>query len=171
VGRESGSGQLATYRCPGCQAALQGRADRPGAWLRCPRCGRASRSPVPEPAVEPKPVPVPMPERERYEPPPIIWLDETSDSPPPITLTPLPRTDLAEPASPKPARVAHVPIPPSALAPPVHVWRVIHASVLFVSVTMLLFSYLDRSIVGVSIFGTVAFFCLVLLVFPGRPGR
>ena len=120
-------------------------------------------------------MPVPVPEPVRPEPPPIIWLDETSDSAPPVTPTPLPRTDLAEPASPKPARVAYVPTPTPTptptLAPLVHVWRVIQVTVLFVSVTMLLFSYLDRSIVGASIFGTVAFVCLMLLVLPGRPGR
>jgi hypothetical protein len=59
------------------------------------------------------------------------------------------------------------PVDPSE-APVTNYWRVLYASGLFVAVTMLLFSYLDGSIVGTSVFGTVAFVCLVLLVVPGR---
>lgn len=151
MGRPSSSSILVSYRCPGCQAALQGRGDRnrSDAWLRCPRCGRASQPPAPDL--------VP------YEPPPGGLADET-DNVPPVELVPL------SPGGVEPASLAAA-LARRSEAPPVRDWRVLHASGLFVAVTMLVFSYLDSSVIGTSIFGVLAFLCLVLLVLPGLPER
>jgi hypothetical protein len=59
----------------------------------------------------------------------------------------------------------------SVSAPAPNVVRVVYASALFVSVTMLLFSYLDRSVLGSSLFGASAVCFLVLLALPAPPAR
>ena len=155
MGQSTGSSNLVSYRCPGCQAALQGRGDRFDAWLRCPRCGRPGRPPAPEP--------VPS------EPPPPGGLADEIDTRPPVVLLPV-SPEGVEPAS-LATRTLAAALARRSEAPRARDWRVLYASGLFVAVTMLVFSYLDSSVIGTSVFGTLAFFCLVLLVLPGLPER
>lgn len=54
-------------------------------------------------------------------------------------------------------------------AAPERDWRVLYASGLFVSTTLLIFSYLDSNVIGTSVFGTLTFGCAVLLFLSARP--
>jgi hypothetical protein len=49
--------------------------------------------------------------------------------------------------------------------------RVVYGSTLFVSVTLLFFSYLGQSVLGTSVFGAASLLFLVLLALPPGPGR
>ena len=135
---------VVAYRCPRCQAALEGRADRAHSWLRCPKCGRASLPP--EHAVRPVPVP------ERLAPGEDVLVIGPSPEPRPMT----------------PVAVAPWPERPRPAARPRNGWRMVYATVLFVSMTMLLFSYLDRNTLGSSVFSALALLALVLLALPSR---
>jgi hypothetical protein len=109
---------------------------------------------------------VPVPEEPR-EAAPIVF--QPVEAPPrvgpprPIS----PSTPTATPAD-VPVAAALSPSDERPDGPVTNYWRVLYASGLFVSVTMLLFSYLDRSVVGSSVFGALAVLCLILLVLPGR---
>lgn len=54
-------------------------------------------------------------------------------------------------------------------AAPERDWRVLYASGLFVSTTLLIFSYLDSNVIGTSVLGTLTFGCAVLLFLSARP--
>lgn len=167
MGAKPGTTAVVTYPCPGCQAALAVRADAPGGWSRCPRCGRASRPPAP----------APPPARVEE----IAGEGHDFAGLPPVELVPqgswfnAPTSDTSQTA-PDPAAAQASPETRALAAAlarrredaPGRDLRVLYASGLFVSVTMLLFSYLDSSVIGTSVFGASAFFCLVLLVLPGR---
>ena len=143
---------IASYPCPHCQAPLEGRAGRADSWLKCPRCGRASRPP--RSAVTTRRMP---------------------DAPGPVELVLGPDPELpsmtpvavAAPGAASASGVGSGAAPESAP----NVLRVVYASALFVSVTMLLFSYLDRSVLGTSLFGASAVCFLVLLALPAPPTR
>jgi hypothetical protein len=153
-----------SYRCPHCQAALQGQADRPDPWLRCPRCGRASQPTRLEHVASPRPPETPAAREDGVAPAPSSL---PANEPSPVELVAV--THRA-PASPGPRPLSAI-LARRDEAAATRDWRILYGSGLFVAVTMLVFSALDRSVTGASIFSALAFFCLVLLVLPGRPGR
>src|SRR5262249_30142409 len=119
-------------------------------WLRCPKCGRASRPPAdavvarrPPPAIEP-------------------WEDVL-----------VIRPDVELPAM-TPVSVARPPGAATAPGPAAvrgNVLRVVYATALFISVTLLLFAYLEGSVVGSSVFSALALLFFVPLALPPRSGR
>ena len=138
---------IVSYRCPHCQAPLEGRAHRAGTWLRCPRCSRASLPPSSALSVVP---PVPIEPGEEV-----------------LVIGPAPEPSPMTPVSVATGRAAN---PTQALPgnPPASPLRVVYSASLFVSVTMLLFSYLDRSVLGSSVFSALAILFLVLLLVPSK---
>ncbi len=122
------------YRCPHCQATLEDRAHLPGRWLRCPKCGRAGRSPgisevgfVRGSAARP---------RED-----ILFLDEVPDRKPLIPIR-------------FPARARR----------PGSVGRVISATVLFASITFLIFALMEGNARVAMFFVGLAFVSLFPLI-------
>jgi hypothetical protein len=138
---------IVSYRCPHCQAPLEGRAHRAGTWLRCPRCSRASLPPSSALSVAP-PAPI--------EPGEDVLV--IGPAPEPSPMTPV-AVATGRNANPTPALPGN---------PPASPLRVIYSASLFVSVTMLLFSYLDRSVLGSSVFSALAILFLVLLLVPSK---
>jgi hypothetical protein len=130
---------VVSYRCPHCQSALEGRTSRPAEWVRCPKCGRASEPPAS--GLTPEPSPFAAPGEDVL----VIGPD-----PHPTPMTPVATGALAASGE-----------PGSAL-------RVAFATGLFVTVTMLIFSFLDRSESGIAVFGASSFVFLLLLARPAR---
>ena len=149
---------LVSYRCPKCQAVLQGRPDT---WLRCPKCGRASQPTTPAPVPPQRPPEVPTPLAHGITPAPL---------PEPVNPARPAAAPGAEPASPA-TYVLAAALARGEVAPPGRDWRILYASGLFVAVTMLVFSTLEGSVTGTSFFGALAFLCVVLLATPGRSKR
>jgi hypothetical protein len=145
---------IVAYECPHCQAPLEGRTTRADAWMKCPKCGRASQPP--DHAVNPLDQP-PVPRDELL----VIGPD-----PEPKPMTPVAvATVTPAPAVPDPAStLVETPAPGSPASP----WRVGYASLLFLSVTLLVFSVLEQSPVGMSVFSLGALLFFLLLAAPRR---
>ena len=139
---ESETSFVVAYPCPHCQAALEVRAGRATAWLRCPNCGRAGRVPVG------KRVAVREAVTTRDD---LIFIDAVPDPNPPT-----------------PAALAWNFTTPERAAAPVSAWRVVCATALFVSVTLSLFALLEGSTYSATVFISAAIISLGLLIRAGR---
>ena len=144
---------VVSYACPHCRATLEGRSEHAGSWLRCPGCGRASRPPAEALVVA-----------DRTPPPPLAEGEDALviDAPPPLrAMTPVAVNRGDDRDDETPGGVAEG-------TPTVNPWRVVLTTALFVSISMLLFAFLDRSPYGVPLFVTATVVCVVLLLIPRR---
>ena len=133
---------LASFPCPHCKAALESPSDRPGVWVRCPKCKRASRAP--EALVRRQPPPIqPGEDVLRIEP-----------APEPKPMTPVAVATLPE-------RVQAL---PQVTYEPTSVWRVVCGAVMLLAVIGLLFSFLEKSEIGIIGCGIVTALSLVILI-------
>jgi hypothetical protein len=143
VAVRSGITFIVSYQCPQCGAALEGKTTQPEAWLRCPSCGRASQAP--DHAIAPEaPVSRQLPDEE------VLVIGPAPE--------PTPMTPVAVAAVPSSARSSE----------PGNPIRVAYAAALFVSVVLLVFSFLDQGMIGTSVFSVAAVIFLVLLARPDR---
>jgi hypothetical protein len=115
--------------------------------MRCPKCGRASLPP--DHAVRPV-------VRELFP------IDESV-----LVIGPQPELPVMTPVASAPGRAGR-PLRAGS-TPPADLRRIVFGSVLFVSVTLLLFSALDHSSFGMGLFGLAAMVSLVVLALPARP--
>ena len=135
------------YPCPHCRATLEGRTAARGAWLRCPRCGKASRPPDS----------VAAPPELRKRPDDVFVIDEATAAAPP----PPPMTPAAAAAAELPRHE-----PPGARP-----GRVIASAGLFVSVCLTVYAFLDRSTTLTAGFALAAVaFLVATLALPAGPG-
>ena len=135
---------VVSYPCPHCKSSLESPADQPGTWIRCPKCGRASRAPEalfrrpPDPVapgedvlrIQPAPEPKPMT---------------------PVAFAPV-RRNSREPGV---EMVRNEPAP---------AWRVACGAVLFLAVVGLLFSFVEKNEVGIIACGVVGLIALIALL-------
>ncbi|MFO0951041.1 MAG: hypothetical protein U0835_07805 [Isosphaeraceae bacterium] len=135
---------IVSYACPQCQAPLETRGARAGAWLRCPKCGRPSQ--VPAQVVQVKPPDPPAPGEE------VLVI---GPAPEPRPMTPV---AVFEPG-------------PETLGSTVSPVRVFYSAALFVSVMFLFFCLLEGSALGNAVFSALAVLFFVLLLVPGRDVR
>lgn len=136
---------VVAYRCECCGASLEAPASRATAWLKCPACGRGGLPP--ELAVK------------RAAPAaPLVAGEELLVIGPPPEPKPMTPVGIAEHDSDWPDRA---PATGNAL-------RVACASVLFVSLTLLLFAYLEQNHLAASVCGAVAVLALAFLLITGH---
>jgi len=157
---------IASYPCPHCRATLEERPGGAGSWRRCPKCGRASRPPVH--AVTARRAPAPATPQDRIDL--VIGPEIELPAMTPVAVAAPPGPGRDPGPSPTSIRAPAQPFD-HLTAPAPSTLRVVYASALFVSVTMLLFSFLDRSVLGTSLFGASAVLFFVILAMPARPGR
>lgn len=141
-----------TYPCPQCRTPLDGRT---AAWLRCPKCGRASKPPLatPPPAVLEPVTPAATPVRD--DPPQTRPTGPANGEP---ILVPL--GTVSAPTITRPLR--HVDPREPALSPV----RVAATWVLFGCVSASLLLYLHESYELISLFGGVSLLILASLTLP-----
>jgi hypothetical protein len=160
---------IVSYRCPRCGVALEARTGRSTSWLKCPKCKRASQPPehVSRPVI-----------RDVFTPSDdvLVITDNpyaTATAAPRVESRPyVSRPDITPPAMARPAApiapVSPNPVDPYAGNEPVSLRRVVLTTLLFISVMMLLFSYLSQNPLGISIASASSLICLILLVVPTR---
>ncbi|MGE3819897.1 MAG: hypothetical protein AB7I30_10705 [Isosphaeraceae bacterium] len=160
AGSESAITFLVSYRCGCCQTPLQAPVERSSAWLRCPLCGRGG--------LPPEQV---LKKRSTFGP--IMAGEEVMVIGPARELTAMTPVAVARgtAAEHTPADFEPTRSPPGRDDRPGDGLRVAYASVLFIALTLLLFSYLDQSVIGTSITGAVALVALVLLLLKSRDPR
>jgi len=149
---------LVSYTCSACLASLQAPAERPTAWLRCPVCGRGGLPP--DDPLRKKPFKAGVGPGED--------LLVIGPPPEPRGMTPVASTGVGRGGSwggPPADDPAGRPGRPGSLL------RVVSGTLLFVSLTLLLFSYLEKSVIGTSVFGTVALVSVALLILAARGRR
>jgi len=137
---------IVSFPCPSCKASLESPSDQPGAWIRCPKCGRAGRAPD---ALVRKPPPPLAPGE-------LFHRIEAAPEPKPMTpvaVAPVVRNDPR--FGPLDMYEPHEPAP---------LWKVACGAGLFVSVMSLLFAFLEKSEVGIIGSGVVALIMFVALV-------
>lgn len=139
---------LVSYDCPRCHAALEARTGRVVQWLRCPKCGRAGLPP--DHSFRPF-------RRELFP------IDDSVLVIGPQT-DPRPMTPVAVGAV-QDGRAVFQGASPRR---PGSVRRIVFASLLFISVTMLMFSALDQSGLGMTLFSALALASLIVIAIPAR---
>lgn len=140
---------LVSFPCSHCKATLEGKADQPGAWIRCPSCGRASRAPD---ALVKRPPPPIAPGEDIYR---------IEKAPEPKPMTPVAMAPVARKAT------ESVPFVPGGADEPAPAWRVACGTALFLSVMGLLFSFLEKSEVGIITSAVAAVITLGILILGG----
>ena len=139
---------LLAFPCTHCKAELSSAADQPGAWVRCPKCGRASRAP--DSIVKRRPVPNKAGED-------VLRIDPAPD--------PKPMTPVAAAALPAPRsllsfdRVSHEPANP---------WRVACGAGLVLAVTGTIFAHIESSELGIVGFSMGSMIMLIILLRTAR---
>ena len=141
---------LVAFDCLHCKAELSTPADRPGAWVRCPSCGRASRAPSGVPRTKPVPL---KPDEDVFR---------IGPAPDPKPMTPVAFASVSVPHSP----LLSV---PGGQDEPANLWRVACGGGLFLTVTGLLFALVEASELGILVFSIAAVFLLIVLI-RTRPG-
>ena len=137
---------IVSFPCPHCKAPLESPADQPGVWIRCPKCGRAGRAP--DALVRKPPAPLALGEDiHRIEPAP------EPKPMTPVAVAPLVRDD---------SRM--VPLASFERREPAPLWKVACGAGLFVSVMALLFSFIEKSEVGIIGSGVGAVIMFVVLI-------
>src|SRR4051794_40612792 len=115
---------LVAFPCTHCKTELSTPADQPGAWVRCPKCGRASRAP--DSVVKRKPIPIIKPGDD-------VFRIEPAPDPKPMT----------------PVAMAPIPAPPPLLGTvdrtyePASFWRLACGAGLVLSVSGALFAHVE----------------------------
>ena len=158
---------IISYRCPRCGVALEARTGRSTPWLKCPKCKRASQPPehVSRPPV--RDIFTPSDDVLVIADNPYATMTPRVESRPYVSRPEVIPPTVARPAAPI-ASVSPNPVDPYAGNEPVSLRRVILTTLLFISVMMLLFSYLSQNPLGISIASASSLICLILLVVPTR---
>ena len=139
---------LMAFPCTHCKAELSIAANQPGTWVRCPKCGRASRAP--DSVVKRSPVPIKAGED-------VFRIDPAPDPKPmtPVAVASLPaqRSLLGL------DRVSHEPANP---------WRVACGAALVLAVTGAIFAHIETSELGIVGFSMGSVIMLIILIRTAR---
>ena len=139
---------LMTFPCIHCKAELSSAPDQPGAWVRCPTCGRASRAP--DSVVKRSFVPnKPGPDVFRIDP-----------APDPKPMTPVAMAALS-------ARRSFLGLD-QVSQEPANPWRVACGAGLVLAVTGAIFSHIESSELGIVGFSMGSVILLIILIKTAR---
>ena len=136
---------LLAFDCLHCKTEISTHVDQPGAWVRCPNCGRASRAPAG--VVRSRPVPFKRDEE-------VLRIDPSPD---PKPMTPVAFAPVFVKSSPSSSI-------PGSEDEPASPWRVACGAGLFLAVTGLLFALVESSELGIVGFSITAVVLLITLI-------
>lgn len=154
---------LMSYRCPHCGTALEARTGRVSPWLKCPKCQRGSQPP--EHVARPR-----VAVSAAFEVIEDVVVIGPANAYLPTSTAPMSRPVATRLSPPRPAD-ADIPTDPLdefAMSEPLSIRRVVLTTLLFVSVMMLLFTFLAQNSTGMQVAGASSLICLLLLIIPSR---